>query len=43
MIITKKLVLISSSLGVIIDKPVRDKLHLHKGDYVQLDVKKVNK
>jgi len=33
--ITKKIVKIAYSLGIIIDKPVLDKLKLKKGDYVE--------
>ena len=39
--VTKKLVQISQSLGIIIDKPVREKLELEKGDYVEIDIKKI--
>ena len=39
--ITKKLVKISSSLGVIIDKPIAEKLKLKTGDLVEITIKKV--
>lgn len=38
---TKKIVKIAYSLGIIIDKPIVEKLGLSKGDYVELDIKKV--
>ena len=38
---TKKIVKIAYSLGIIIDKPIVEKLRLKKGDYVELDIKKV--
>jgi len=37
---TKKIVKIAYSLGIIIDKPIIEKLKLKKGDYVEMDVKK---
>lgn len=37
--ITKKLVQIAQSLGLIIDKPIVEKLKLKKGDYVEIDIK----
>ncbi len=39
--ITKKIVLIGSSLGVVIDKPICKKLRLKKGDLVELNIKKL--
>ena len=39
--ITKKLVKIAFSLGVIIDKPITDKMKLKEGDYIEIDIKKV--
>jgi antitoxin component of MazEF toxin-antitoxin module len=39
--ITKKLVKVGQSLGLIVDKPVVDKLKLKKGDYVEIEVKKI--
>ena len=39
--ITKKVVKIAQSLGVIIDKPILEKMKLKKGDYVEIDIKKV--
>ena len=39
--ITKKIVKIAYSLGVIIDKPIREKLKLKEGDYIEIDIKKV--
>ena len=38
--ITKKIVKIAQSLGIIIDKPILKKLKIKKGDYVELDIKK---
>ena len=40
--ITKKIVKIAQSLGIIIDKPIREKLKLKEGDYVEIDIKKYN-
>jgi len=39
--ITKKIVRVAYSLGVIIDKPILEKMKLKKGDYVEIDIKKV--
>ena len=39
--ITKKLVKVGQSLGIIIDKPIVDKLELKKEDWVEVDLKKV--
>ena len=39
--ITKKIVKIAHSGGIIIDKPILDKLNLKYGDYVEVDIKKV--
>jgi len=39
--ITKKMVKIAHSFGIIIDKPIRKKLKLKEGDYVEIDIKKV--
>ena len=41
--ITKKIVKIAQSLGIIIDKPIREKLQLQEGDYVEIDIKKADK
>ena len=40
--ITKKLVKVGSSLGLIIDNPIVKKLNLEKGNFVELEIKKVN-
>ncbi len=40
--ITKKIVKIAQSLGIIIDKPIISKLKLKKGDYVEINIKKLN-
>lgn len=40
MIITKKLVRIGHSLGLIIDKSIVSKLKLNKDDWIELDLKK---
>jgi|TARA_Y100000310_G_scaffold331646_1_gene405605 antitoxin component of MazEF toxin-antitoxin module len=39
--ITKKIVKIAQSLGMIIDKPILEKLKIKKGDYIEIDLKKV--
>jgi len=39
--ITKKIVKIAQSLGIIIDKPILEKIKLKEGDYVEIDIKKV--
>ena len=39
--ITKKLVKIAFSLGIIVDKPILDKMKLKEGDYIEIDIKKV--
>jgi len=39
--ITKKIVKIAFSLGIIIDKPILEKMKLKEGDYVEIDIKKV--
>lgn len=41
--ITKKIVKIAYSLGIIIDKPILEKMKLKEGDYVEIDIKKVEK
>jgi hypothetical protein len=38
---TKKLMKISHSVGIIIDKKIRDKLNLNYGDLIEADIKKV--
>jgi len=39
--ITKKIVKIAQSLGIIIDKFIVDKLKLKKGDFVEVEIKKI--
>lgn len=39
--ITKKIVKIAQSLGVIIDKPITEKMKLREGDYIEIDIKKI--
>lgn len=39
--ITKKIIKIAQSLGIIIDKPIRTKLKIKEGDYVELDIRRV--
>ncbi len=39
--ITKKIVKIAQSLGIIIDKPILEKMKLKKGDYIEINIKKV--
>ncbi len=38
---TKTIVKIAHSLGIIIDKPIRDKMNINEGDMVEVDIKKV--
>jgi len=40
--ITKKVVKIAQSLGVIIDKPIIEKMKIKQGDYVEINIKKYN-
>ena len=40
--LTKKIVKVAQSLGVIIDKPIVNKLKLKKGDYIEIDIKKLD-
>jgi len=40
--ITKKVVKIAQSLGVIIDRPIIEKLKLKKGDYIEVNIRKLN-
>lgn len=37
--ITKKVVKIAHSLGIIIDKPILEKTKIKEGDYVEIDIK----
>ena len=39
--ITKKIVKVAYSFGIIIDKPILEKMKLKKGDYIEVDIKKV--
>ena len=39
--ITKKVVKIAQSIGVIIDKPIVEKMKIKEGDYVEIDIKKI--
>ena len=39
--ITKKVIRICQSTGVIIDKPVCNKLGIKKGDYVEIDIRRI--
>ena len=39
--ITKKIVKVAYSLGIIIDKPILEKMKLKVGDYIEVDIKKV--
>ena len=43
MIITKKIVKIAQSLGVIIDKPKLKEMKLSKGDYIEINIKKLDR
>ena len=38
---TKTIVKIAHSLGIIIDKPIRDKMNINEGDMVEVEIKKV--
>jgi len=38
--ITKKLIKIAFSFGVIIDKPIIEKLKLKEGEFIELDIKR---
>ena len=39
--ITKKIIKIAYSLGIIIDKSILEKMKLKKGDYIEIDLKKI--
>jgi len=39
--VSKKLVKIAYSLGIIIDRPLVEKLKLKKGDWIEIDIKKI--
>jgi len=39
--ITKKIVKIAQSLGIIIDKPIIKKIQLEEGDYIEVNIKKI--
>ncbi len=39
--ITKKISKVGHSSGIIIDKPLLEKLKLKNGDYVEMDIKKI--
>lgn len=39
---TKRIVVIGSSLGIIIDKKLLEKLKVKKKEWVEVDIKKVN-
>jgi len=41
--ITKKVVKIAQSLGIIIDKPILKKLRIKKGDYIEVNIIKIEK
>ncbi len=38
--ITKKLIKVANSLGIIIDKPIIKKLELEQGDLIEVSIKK---
>jgi antitoxin component of MazEF toxin-antitoxin module len=40
--ISKQISVISHSLGIIIDKPILDELNLKKGDWIEVDIKKLS-
>lgn len=39
--ISKRLVRIAQSFGVIIDKPILKKLGLNQGDWIEIDIRKL--
>jgi antitoxin component of MazEF toxin-antitoxin module len=39
--ITKKTTTVGNSIGIVIDKPLAKKLKLKKGDYVEIDIRKI--
>ena len=39
--IVKKITTVGNSLGILIDKPIIEKLKLKKGDFVEMDIKLV--
>lgn len=39
--ITKKITQVGCSLGILIDKPIIEKMKLQKGDFVELELKKL--
>lgn len=41
MLVTKKLTTVGNGLGVLIDKPIVEKMNLEKGDFLELRIKKV--
>lgn len=41
--ISKKIIKVAHSLGIIIDKPIREKLTLKEGDWVEMDIKKIRR
>lgn len=41
--LTKKVVKVSHSLGIILDKPILKKLNIRKGNFIELNIKKINK
>jgi len=41
MIITKKIMRVGDSLGILIDKSIINKMKLKKGDFVELNIKLV--
>ena len=40
--ITKKITTVGNGLGILIDKPLIEKMKLKKGDFVELDIKRVD-
>jgi len=38
---SKKVSIFGNSFGIIIDKPIRDKLKLKKGDWIEIDIKPI--
>jgi antitoxin component of MazEF toxin-antitoxin module len=39
--ITKKIVKIAQSLGIIIDKSILEKMRIKEGDFVEINIKKI--
>lgn len=40
-VITKKVIKVAQSLGVILNKDILEKLNIKEGDYIEINIKKV--